>query len=168
VDKVAGMNATNPFKWRHFQPEIILLCVRWYLRYALSYRDLGEIMLERGLKVHPSTLNRWVQCYAPELDERCKPHLKPTADSYRVDETYIRIKKQWMYLYRAVDPTGNTIDFMLSAKRDKQAAKRFFRKAVGALHSSTPRAITVDENQAWHCCNNYLWQPSTDLYWTII
>jgi len=82
------MNPKTPFKWRHYQPEIILLCVRWYLRYPLSYRNLEEMITERGLKVDHSTVYRWVQVYAPELEKRCRPHLKPTNDSWRVDETY--------------------------------------------------------------------------------
>jgi transposase, IS6 family len=79
------MSSASPFKWRHFEAEIILLCVRWYLRYALSYRDLEEMMLERGLHVDHTTIYRWVQKYAPELDKRCRPHLKATTDSWRVD-----------------------------------------------------------------------------------
>jgi IS6 family transposase len=86
------MDATLPFKWRHFHGEIILLCVRWYLRYALSYRDLEEMMLERGLKVDYSTICRWVLAYAPELEKRVKPRLKPTTDSWWVDETYLKVK----------------------------------------------------------------------------
>jgi transposase-like protein len=86
------MNSQNPFKWRHFENEIILLNVRWYLRYALSYRDLKEMMLERGLKVNHSTINRWVLAYAPEIEKRARPHLRKTNDSYRVDETYIKVK----------------------------------------------------------------------------
>ena len=141
----------NPplFKWRHFEGDIIVLCVRWYLRYALSYRDLEEIMLERGLHVDHTTIFRWVQRYAPELDKRCRPHLKTTNDSYRVDETYIKIKKQWYYLYRAVDSEGNTLDFLLSATRDAKAAERFFRKALRASHTVPPRVITVDKNAAY-------------------
>lgn len=107
----------NPFKWRHFQADIILLCVRWYLRYALSYRDLKEMMTERGLHVDHTTIYRWVQCYAPELDKRCRHHLKPTADSWRVDETYIKVKKKWVYLYRAIDSQGQTLDFFFSPTR---------------------------------------------------
>ena len=118
------MAKTSPFKWRHNESEIILLCVRWYLRYALSYRDLEEMMEERNLTVDHTTIYRWVQRYAPELEKRSRPHLRPTNDSYRVDETYVKIKGQWYYLYRAVDSTGQTIDFMLSARRDKRAAKR--------------------------------------------
>jgi len=138
-----------PFKWRHFEAEIILLCVRWYLRYALSYRDMEEIMQERGLHVDHTTIYRWVQHYAPELEKRCRPHLKGTTDSWRVDETYVKVKGVWMYLYRAVDSQGNTLEFLLSATRDAQAAKRFFAKALGASHAVTPRVITVDKNAAY-------------------
>jgi IS6 family transposase len=84
------MDATAPFKWRHFEAEIILLCVRWYLRYSLSYRDLEDMMMERGLPVDHITIYRWVQRYAPELEKRCRPHLKTTTDSWRVDETYVK------------------------------------------------------------------------------
>ena len=105
---VPFMSNPSPFKWRHFESEIILLCVRWYLRYSLSYRDLEEMMLEQGLHVDHTTIYRWVQRYAPELDKRCRPHLKACNDSWRVDETYIKVKKVWMYLYRAVDSEGNT------------------------------------------------------------
>jgi len=139
----------NPFKWRHFQSDIILLCVRWYLRYSLSYRDLEEIMLERGLHIDHSTIYRWVQHYAPELDRRCRPHVKGTTDSWRVDETYIKVKKEWVYLYRAVDSRGNTLEFFLSPTRDAGAAKRFFLKMLAASHTSEPRVINVDKNAAY-------------------
>ena len=143
------MTEQNPFKWRHFQADIILLCVRWYLRYSLSYRDLEEIMLERGLHVDHTTIYRWVQQYAPELEKRCRPHLKPTTDSWRVDETYIKVKKKWAYLYRAVDSQGNTLDFFFSPRRDAQAAKHFFLKTLTASHTSEPRVINVDKNAAY-------------------
>ncbi len=143
------MSSANPFKWRHFEGEIILLCVRWYLRYTLSYRDLEEIIQERGLSVDHTTVYRWVQQYAPELDKRCRAHLKPTSDSWRVDQTYSKVKRQWKYLYRAVDSAGNTLDFLLSAKRDAKAAKRFFRKVLQASHTTPPRVITVDKNGAY-------------------
>ncbi len=100
------MTEQHPFKWRHFQSDLILLCVRWYLRYALSYRDLEEMMMERGLQVDHTTIYRWVQTYAPELEKRSRPHLKACNDSWRVDETYIKVKKEWVYLYRAVDSDG--------------------------------------------------------------
>jgi transposase, IS6 family len=140
---------SDQFKWRHYQGEIILLCVRWYLRYALSYRDLEEMMRERGLSLDHTTIYRWVQAYAPELEKRIRPHLRPTNDSYRVDETYVKIKGEWKYLYRAVDSTGQTIDFMLSAKRDARAAKRFFRKMLKAPNHQSPRVINVDQNRSY-------------------
>jgi IS6 family transposase len=141
------MQTSTPFKRRHFQADIILLCIRWYLRYPLSYRDLEEIMLERGLHVDHTTIYRWVQHYAPELEKRCWLHLQATNDSWRVDETYIKVKKVWMYLYRAVDSQGNTLEFLLSPTSDAQAAQRFFTKALAAPHTSTPRVITVDKTQ---------------------
>ena len=143
------MPSSQPFKWRHFQSDLILLNVRWYLRYSLSYRDLEEMMRERGVKVAHTTIYRWVQAYSPELDKRCRRHLKPTNDSWRVDETYVKVKGVWKYLYRAVDSAGNTLDFMLSAKRDAKAAKRFLRKVLNAPHTIEPRAITVDKNAAY-------------------
>ena len=143
------MDPLNPFKWRHHQAEIILLCVRWYLRYSLSYRDLEEMMNERGLLVDHTTIYRWVQKYAPELEKRSRSHLKATNDSWRTDETYIKIKKVWTYLYRAVDSEGNTLEFMLSTTRDAGAATRFFRKTLAAAHTITPRVITVDKNPAY-------------------
>ncbi len=139
------MDNPTPFKWRHFEAEIILLCVRWYLRYSLSYRDLEEMMLERGLHVDHTTIYRWVQHYAPELEKRCRPHLKACNDSWKVDETYIKVKKAWMYLYRAVDSEGNTLEFLLSATRDAEAAKRFFVKALHSTAGSAPQARQVEE-----------------------
>jgi len=143
------MSRSNPFKWRHYEPEIILLCVRWYLSYPLSYRQLAEMVNERGLDIHHSTIYRWVQQFAPELDKRCRPYLRPTNDSWRVDETYLKIKGKDRYLYRAVDSQGRTIDFLLTARRDAQAAKRFFCKALSAVHTQEPRVINVDKNAAY-------------------
>ncbi len=138
---------SNPslFKWRHFEAEIILLCVRWYLRYSLSYRDLEEMMQERGLHVDHTTIYRWVQHFAPELDKRSRPHLKACNDSWKVDETYVKIRKTWMYLYRAVDSEGNTLEFLLSATRDAEAAKRFFVKALHSTAYSVPLARLSEE-----------------------
>lgn len=137
------------FKWRHLQAEIILLCVRWYLRYALSYRDLEEMMMERGLTVDHTTIYRWVQRYAPALNRLCRPHLNATNNSWRVDETYIKVKKTWMYLYRAVDSAGNTLEFHLSPTRDAQAALNFFEHALTSVHTTTSRVISVDKNAAY-------------------
>jgi transposase-like protein len=141
--------ATNPFKGRHYPGELILLCVRWYLRYPLAYQHVAEIVQERGVEVDASCIWRWVQAYAPELNKRCRPHLKPTNKSYRVDETYIKVKGQDRYLYRAVDSSGQTIDFLLAAKRDAAAAKRFLRKALNGAGNSVPRVINVDQNRAY-------------------
>jgi transposase, IS6 family len=146
---IMSHHCQHPFKWRHFQSDLILLRVRWYLRYALSYRDLEEMMLERGLQVDHTTIYRWVQHYAPELERRSRPHLKATTDSWRVDETYIKVKKQWVYLYRAADSRGNTLDFLLSPTRDGEAAKRFFVKALTTSHTRDPRVINVDKNAAY-------------------
>ncbi len=139
----------KPFKWRHFQPEIILLTVRWYLRYSLSYRDLAEMMTERGLSLDHTTIYRWVQRYAPEIDKRSRPYLKQTTDSWRVDETYVKVRGQWMYLYRAVDSTGQNLDFLLNQTRSTRAAKRFFRKVLGRPHITAPRVINVDKNPTY-------------------
>jgi IS6 family transposase len=140
---------SNPFKWRHFEPAIILLCVRWYCRYQLSYRDVEEMMRERGLDVDHSTVFRWVQRYAPEINKRVREHLKMSGTSYRVDETYIKVGKTCKYLYRAVDKQGSTIEFMLSAKRDVSAAKRFFKRLMRAEHRRLPFSISVDKNAAY-------------------
>src|ERR1700704_6582210 len=105
--------ATRPaiFKWRQTEPVLILSAVRWYLRYSLSLRDVEELLKERGLEADHTTVWRWVQCYGPELEQRMRRRLKPTNKSWRVDETYIRVKGRWCYLYRAIDSAGDTIDF---------------------------------------------------------
>jgi transposase-like protein len=140
---------TSPSKWRHFEPTIILLCVRWYCRYQLSYRDVEEMMYERGLDVDHSTVFGWVQRYAPEINKRLRLHLQMTGTSYRVDETSIKVGKTYKYLYRAVDKQGQTIEFRLCAKRDVSAAKRFFKKMMRAEHRRLPFSISVDKNAAY-------------------
>lgn len=136
------------FKHKQFEGDFILLSVRWYLKYTLSSRDLKDIMLERGYKVCHSTIIRWVHEYSPLIAKKVKKHLKLTNDSWRVDETYIKVKGEWRYLYRAVDSTGETIDFLLTAKRDKKAAKRFFNKVLKSTASVIPRVITLDKSGA--------------------
>jgi len=138
----------NIFKWKQFQPELILLCVRWYLKYPLTYRNLVEIMAERGLSVVHTTIMRWVIQYSPILDQRVRKHLKATNDSWRLDETYLKIKGVNHYLYRAVDSSGKTIDFWLSEHRDKDSARRFLQKAMRAEHNQIPRVITTDRYPA--------------------
>jgi len=123
--------------------------VGWYLRFSLSYRDVEALLIERGIAVDHTSIWRWVQCYAPELNKRCRRELKPTNGSWRVDETYVRVKGKWVYLYRAVDSTGTTIDFLLSAHRDAAAAKRFFQRALCAPGHPRPRVINVDGNPSY-------------------
>src|SRR5277367_3519748 len=132
------------FKWRQTEPGFILCAVRWYLRYSLSLRNVEELLEERGLGVDHTTVWRWVQRYAPEMDMRLRCYLKPTNKSWRVDETYIRVKGWWSYLYRAIDSTGATIDFLLSTLRDADAAKRLFRKALVDRPHPQPRVINTD------------------------
>jgi transposase, IS6 family len=121
------------------------MAVGWYLRFSLSYRDVEKLLQERGMSADHVTAWRWVQRYAPELDRRHRSHLKPTNKSWRVDETYIRVKGKWTYLYRAVDSAGASIDFLLSARHDAAAAKRFFQKALSSPDRPTPRVINVDK-----------------------
>ncbi|MET0621742.1 MAG: IS6 family transposase [Pyrinomonadaceae bacterium] len=139
----------SPFKWRHFEPNVILLCVRWYCRYSLSYRDLEEMMRERGLSLDHTTVFGWVQRYAPEINRRMRPHLRMSGASYRLDETYVKVSKEWKYLYRAVDYAGQTIEFMLGADRDVPAARRFFRKVRRADHRRLPFAIGADKHASY-------------------
>ena len=137
------------FKWRQFEPEMILLAVGRYLRFSLSYRDVEELLAERGLHADHVTVWRWVQRYAPEMERRLRSRLNSTNDSWRVDETYIRVKGKWVYLYRAVDSTGATIDFLLSARRDTVAAKRFLGKALGGENHPAPRVVNSDKHAAY-------------------
>ena len=132
------------FKWRQTEPEVILCAVRWYLRYSLSFRDVEELLSERGLEADHTTIWRWVQRYGPELEERLRRHLKPTHKSRRVDETYVRVKGRGCYLYRAVDSTGATIDFVLSGLRDAAAAKRLLGNALTDPSHPQPRVINTD------------------------
>jgi transposase-like protein len=142
------MGQNRGFKGRQFTAAVILWAVRWYLMFPISYRDLELMLLDRGVAVDHSTIFRWIQAYAAELEKRIRPHLRLSNGSWRVDETYVRVKGRWTYLYRAVDSRGQTIDFLLSAKRDTAAAKRFFRKALAQPHTVNPRTITVDKNPA--------------------
>jgi transposase-like protein len=137
------------FKGRHFDQEIIIVCVRWYLRFKLSFRDLVEMMAERGVALAHTTIMRWVQRYVPEFEKRWNRFACKVGQSWRVDETYVKIKGRWTYLYRAVDSAGKTVDFLLRTKRDVAAAKAFFRRAF-KTQGRLPRAITLDGYQASH------------------
>ena len=137
------------FKWRQFEPEVILLAVGWYLRFWLSYRYVEKLLADRGLHADHVTIWMWVQSHAQEMERRLRSKLKPTNDSWLVDETYIRIKGKWRYLYRALDSSGATIDFLLSAKQDAAAAKRFLAKALGRQYHPVPRVINTDGHSAY-------------------
>jgi transposase-like protein len=135
------------FKGHRFEKDIILPCVRWYLAYPLSYRNLEEMMEERGVQVDHTSIYRWIQKFTPQLEATFRNEKKrPVGKSWRMDETYIKIRGQWKYLYRAVDKAGQTIDFLLTAQRDKQAALRFLRKAV--RHNGLPDKVTIDKSGA--------------------
>ena len=136
------------FHGRHFDRSIIILCVRWYITYKLSYRDLVEMMAERGVILSHTTILRWVQRYVPEFEKRWRRYARPVGTSWRVDETYIRVRGRWAYLYRAVDKRGRTVDFLLSERRDIAAAKRFFRRAIE--RHGAPERITLDGYPATH------------------
>jgi transposase, IS6 family len=131
------------FKRRRFPVEIILLCVRWYCKYGISYRDLAEMMQERGVEVDPSTIFRWVQRYAPELEKRVRRYQGHRPGSWRVDETYVRVGGRWKYLFRAVDKHGQLIDFMLADRRNTRAAYCFLRKALKTMSDYPPSSITT-------------------------
>ncbi|MCI0754960.1 IS6 family transposase [Teichococcus vastitatis] len=149
--QLAKLRTDLTFKGRQFTAEVILWAVRWYLMFPISYRDLELMLQDRGVSIAHTTIFRWIQAYAPELERRLRPYLRLSNGSWRVDETYVRVKGRWTYLYRAVDSRGQTIDFLLSARRDAEAAKRFFRKALGQPHTVNPRTITVDKNPAYPC-----------------
>jgi transposase-like protein len=135
-------DSSSLFKGRHFDSSIIILCVRWYITYKLSYRDLRDMMAERGINLAHTTILRWVQRYVPKFEKKWSCFARPVGTSWRVDETYIRVRGQWKYLYRAVDKQGNTVDFLLSEHRDIAAAKRFFTRAIEK--QGPPEKITVD------------------------
>src|SRR5215211_5917463 len=134
----------DDFKGRHFEATLILQAVSWYLRYPLSYRDIEELFRERGLEVDHATLNRWVLAYAPLIEKRLRAFRKPHCGSIRVDETYVKVRGQWRYLDRAIDKHGTPVDFLLTAKRDLEAAKRFFRKALKDQPLLAPDQIGTD------------------------
>jgi len=138
--------AAISFKGRHFQQDMILQSVRWYLAYSLSYRDIEELMQERGFSVDHSTINRWALHYSPQLEAAFRLKKKRAGNRWRMDETYIKVKGQWTYHYRAIDTQGQTIDFLLTAKRDTKAALRFLKKAIN--ENGKPSLVNIDQSGA--------------------
>ena len=134
------------FKGAHFPKDIILMGVRWYVAYPLSYRHVEELLEERGVPVDHATIQRWVVKYSPLLEEAFHRRKRSVWISWRMDETYIKVKGQWYYLYRAVDKYGQTIDFLLTEHRDAEAALRFLKKAI--RRNSLPETITIDGSDA--------------------
>jgi transposase-like protein len=137
---------TIEFKGSPFERDVILWGVRWYVTYPVSYRQIEEMMGERGVEVDHSTLHRWVLKYVPALEKVFLARKCPVDGGWRLDETYVRVKGAWKYLYRAVDKAGATVDFLLTAKRDRKAALRFLRKAIG--RHGVPGKITIDKSGA--------------------
>ncbi|MEM9670871.1 MAG: IS6 family transposase [Pseudomonadota bacterium] len=134
------------FKGKHYPKDVILFAVFFYVRYAVSYHDLEEIMKERGVDVDHATLNRWVIEYGPLMAEEAQKRKQQTASSWRMDETYTKVKGRWMYQYRAVDKHGETLDFMLSERRDEEAAEAFFKQAIG--NKGIPEKVVIDKSGA--------------------
>ena len=134
------------FKGCHYPKSVVLYAVAFYLRYPVSYRDLEEIMAERGVDIDHATLNRWVVRFSPLLADQAKLRKRPASSSWRMDETYIKVKGQWTYLYRAVDKFGKTLDFMLSERRNTKAARRFFRMAINT--NGVPDKVVIDKSGA--------------------
>ncbi|MFM0125762.1 IS6 family transposase [Paraburkholderia sp. RL18-101-BIB-B] len=128
----------------HYPLDVMLLCVRWYVAYWLSLRNLEEMMSERAIGVDHSTVHRWVIKLVPLFAKTFRKHKRPVGTSWRMDETYIKVKGSWKYLYRAVDKAGNTIDFLFRANRDKAAARRFFDKAIA--QNGAPDTVTIDKS----------------------
>jgi transposase-like protein len=149
-----------------FPPDVIVLAVRWYLRFALSYRDVGELLAERGIEVDHTTVYRWVQRFTPLLADAARPCRHPVGTRWQVDETYVKVAGQWRYVYRAVDQFGQVIDVFVSPRRDATAARRFFDRAIAATRTRPAEVITdraatypivLDEllPAAWHRTEPY-------------
>jgi transposase-like protein len=149
-----------------FPPDVIVLAVRWYLRFALSYRDVEELLAERGIQVDHVTVYRWVVRFTPLLAEAARPCRHVVGDRWWVDETYVKVAGRWRYVYRAVDQAGQVIDVFVSPRRDARAARRFFERALGAA-TRTPMEVVTDQAatypvvldgllpMAWHCTDRY-------------
>src|SRR5438128_1533326 len=138
----------SAFKGFRFPPEIIVLAVRWYLRYALSFRDLEELLAERGIEVDHVTIYRWVRCFTPLLADAARPCRHSVGDRWCVDETYVKVAGSWRYVFRAIDQFGQVIDVFLSSRRDGKSAQRFFERAIGRTRVS-PVEVTTDRYRVY-------------------
>lgn len=139
----------NHFKGRHFSGEIILFCVRWYLQTPLSYQQVADLVTERGFKVNKTTIWRWIQYYAPKIKKKMTKYLKNSTTVHHYDETYIKVKGKQRYLYRAIDSAGNTLDFFLSVKKDKNSAIQFLTRVMSQGHVSVPGTFITDKNPSY-------------------
>ena len=157
-------SAQDLFKGRHFDQEIIILCVRWYITFKLSFRDLVQMMAERGITLSHTTILRWVQQYVPGFEKRWNHYARPVGDSWRVDETYIKVKGQWVYLYRAVDKQGRTVDFLLSKRRDECLSTRN-RACPAMVRGSLSRMVAMCSSVADNLADNAIrsGSPRTEL-----
>ncbi|MEP5761251.1 MAG: IS6 family transposase [Litoreibacter sp.] len=139
-----GVETLVSFKGRHYPKSVILYAVYFYVRFGVSYRDLEEIMAERSVAVDHATLNRWVGKYAGAIADEAHPRKSPTSGSWRMDESFIKVKGKWTYLYRAIDKHGQTLDFMLSEHRDEATATAFFAKLIG--NNGWPDKVVIDKS----------------------
>jgi putative transposase len=144
--KMLNPAVARVLKRLHYPLDVILTCVRWYVAYPLSLRHLEEMMSERGISVDHSTVHRWAMKLLPVLEKTFRLHKRTVGKSWRMDETYIKVKGQWKYLYRAVDRDGNTVDFLLRARRDRHAAQHYFERSI--MHSCAPETVTIDQSGA--------------------
>src|ERR1700674_4147622 len=144
--KTLAAGIARVLKRLHYPLDVMLLCVRWYVAYSLSLRNLEEMMAERGIEVDHSTVHRWVIKLVPLFEKTFRKYKLPVGKSWRMDETYVKVRGQWKYLYRAVDKAGNTVDFLLRAHRDKAAARRYFEKAID--RNGAPEIVTMDKSGA--------------------
>jgi transposase, IS6 family len=140
------MSSRRPplFRKRWFEPTVIVTCVRWYLRFSLSLRDVEELIAERGLSVAHTSIWRWTQTYGPEVLRRLQGQVKRKSSTWHMDETFVRVAGRWMYLFRAVDSGGQTVDFYLSETRDREVAKLFLKRALANPDNRPPRVFARD------------------------
>ena len=144
--KALSPGVAKVLKRLHFPVDVILLCVRWYVAYSLSLRNLEEMMVEHGIEVDHATVHRWVIKLVPLFEKAFRKHKRQVGKSWRMDETYIKVRGEWKYLYRAVDKAGDTVDFLFRARRDRAAARRYFEKAID--QNGVPEKVAMDKSGA--------------------